>query len=223
MLRDFTDCLPENGIPSRLRADGGGEFNLYEDFMTFACGEDRMFRGPSVHNTRIERLWGPVHLKVLDPYKTTFREMEQQGCLNKCDQLMMSCLHHVYGPRIERSLESWRQAHNHHKMAKEEYSKTPHQLFIIGVSQNRYRNSLAIRNLLGMEKQDIVDKITTFYESRQLVEPTGIRVVLPRNPLPLKPEELQHLNNTIDVLRVSKTGGIDIYAEVYEYVYSCNV
>jgi hypothetical protein len=57
MLHDFTGCLPANGILSRIRADGGGEYTHYEAFMRFFYDEDRLIRGKSIHNTRIERLW----------------------------------------------------------------------------------------------------------------------------------------------------------------------
>ena len=39
-----------------------------------------------------------------------------------------------------------------------------------------------------------------------------------RNPLPLTLAEARHLKDTIDVLSVSESHGIDIYASVLQYV-----
>ena len=59
MLADFTDCLPDHGIPSHLRADDGTEFVHHQRFMSYVYAETRvnksMFTGKSVHNQRIER------------------------------------------------------------------------------------------------------------------------------------------------------------------------
>ena len=66
----FLDGVRVFGLPSRLRADGGSEFNHVRTFMENANGEDRgsFMDGQSVHNQRIERLWRDVYEKVLDKY-----------------------------------------------------------------------------------------------------------------------------------------------------------
>ena len=60
MFEDFVECLIREGIPSRMRADGGGEFVQMEKFMNYTNGEERgsFIRGKSTHNQRIERYIG---------------------------------------------------------------------------------------------------------------------------------------------------------------------
>ena len=55
----FNEALEQYGVPSRIRADKGGENVLCWDGMVELRGEDRgsYITGSSVHNQRIERLW----------------------------------------------------------------------------------------------------------------------------------------------------------------------
>jgi hypothetical protein len=144
--------------------------------------------------------------------------MKQYRLINQDDPLEMTCLHHTFGPRIQSDLEEWKDAHNNCKI-RTAGEMTPHQLFVVGVTRNRNRDSSAINNL-SMSQTDIARKISEFYESHNLEEPSNISRVLPRNPLTLYITEskISTLNATIDVSRHSDTGGIEIFVEVLEYV-----
>ena len=52
-LDDFLGGIREYGIPGRMRADGGGEFNHIATFMNGLDGTERLIRGKSVHNQRL--------------------------------------------------------------------------------------------------------------------------------------------------------------------------
>ena len=49
--------------------------------------------GTSVHNQRIERLWRDVFCMVCHIYYYTFQAMEEQGILNRLDQVHLFVLH----------------------------------------------------------------------------------------------------------------------------------
>ena len=89
-LEIFVQGITTYGIPSRVRADKGSEFNHVNNFMNRINGENRgsFIQGRSVHNQRIERLWRDVHEKVVVKYEHIFDHMEQ---VNFCFLLHMIC------------------------------------------------------------------------------------------------------------------------------------
>ena len=51
-LDDFLNGVKEFGVPGRVRADGGSEFNHVAKFMNGLDETERLIRGKSVHNQR---------------------------------------------------------------------------------------------------------------------------------------------------------------------------
>ena len=58
----FIEAIIEHGVPSRVRGDRGGENRDISILMTLLRGVNQasFMWGPSVFNTRIERLWVEV-------------------------------------------------------------------------------------------------------------------------------------------------------------------
>ncbi|CAJ0634725.1 7922_t:CDS:2 [Entrophospora sp. SA101] len=79
VLTQFQKGIEQFGIPSRVRADHGGENALVKQFMERYRGYGRgsFIAGRSVHNQRIERLWGDINRCVLKIYKTIFLYLEE--------------------------------------------------------------------------------------------------------------------------------------------------
>ena len=62
VLHQFVTATQEFGVPSRVRADRGGENTAVAEFMVLHRGSGRVsfISGRSVHNQRIECLWRDV-------------------------------------------------------------------------------------------------------------------------------------------------------------------
>ena len=64
----FINACTYVGIPSRIRADRGGENVLVAMFMVLYRGRNRgsFITGSSVHNQRVERLWRDVYMSCIN-------------------------------------------------------------------------------------------------------------------------------------------------------------
>ena len=113
-------------VPSRVRCDKGSENIEVAKFMLLERGFDRgsVLTGSSVHNQRIERLWRDVFRAVLFQYYKLFHGLEALGLLDPLNHIHLYALHLVYIPRINRSLEIFRQGWNNHGISREQFITT---------------------------------------------------------------------------------------------------
>ncbi|MEQ2307452.1 hypothetical protein AMECASPLE_018350 [Ameca splendens] len=99
-------------------------------FMHFVQGFEHggFITGESVHNQQIERLWRDVFLHVLQHFYHTFYCLENSENLNPDYDNHRLSLHIVYLPEIQKRLEHFRQAWNHHGLGTEN-NHAPTQLW----------------------------------------------------------------------------------------------
>ena len=137
VLRLFEESTKTYGLPSRARCDYGMENVLVAQFMLERRGLDRgsIITGSSVHNCRVERAPRDVYAGVLCFYAKLFDEIEKTGILDPLNELHLFCLHYIYLPRINKSLEESVDQMNQRPVSTE-HNMSPLQLWTSGMLQN---------------------------------------------------------------------------------------
>uniref|UniRef100_A0A4W5Q2M0 Integrase catalytic domain-containing protein n=1 Tax=Hucho hucho TaxID=62062 RepID=A0A4W5Q2M0_9TELE len=112
----FMNAVSRYGFPSRVRTDHGGENNTVCLFMNIFRGSWRgsALRGRSMHNQRIERLWGDLWLGMTNVYHGLFNFFEREGIVDVDNEIHLWALHCVYLLRINRDLTEFCNQWNHH-------------------------------------------------------------------------------------------------------------
>ncbi|XP_066932125.1 uncharacterized protein [Clytia hemisphaerica] len=215
-LNFFVEGIKEYGIPSRLRLDKGSEFVHVRSLMEYFNGEERgsQISGRSVHNQRIERLWRDVYTKVVEKYYKIFYHMEDHGILDLENPIHLYALQYTYLPRIQSDLDTWRNAHNCHRI-RTENNKTPMQLWIAESIRHQDSNSTAMTNLFARDENTALEE---FFIDNPMHEPNDIKVVLPRIEAPLTAAQQARLSVDINVLAPSHSHGIDLYGNVLFFI-----
>lgn len=140
VFRYFKGGIDNFGVPSRVRADRGGENVLVKQFMNEYRGEDRgsFIAGKSVHNQRIERLWVDVSKDIIKTYTAIFIYLEDKYGMDINNNFYLFCLHYVFQPRINQTLSQWKLSWNNHRI-RTASNQTPLQMYIKGMIESGFR------------------------------------------------------------------------------------
>lgn len=212
----FEEAITENGSlwPSRIRVDYGVENVLACEAMVARRGEGRgsFIAGSSTRNQRIERLWRDVFRCVCQFFYYHFYAMEQTGILDIENPIHMFALHLVFQPRINNSLNVFKDMFNNHGLSTES-GWTPNQIWLNGM--------LNENNPLSKNGLDDIDADTYYGE-----DPEG---PFPRlnfeNNVVIEPVEISHADELseyiyrqVDPNMNSSQAGIDVYEKVLSLV-----
>ena len=95
VLTYFIRALTSYGLPSRVRADHGGENSLVSQYMLRhpqrGPGHGSFLANRSVHNQRIEKLWRDVFSSCISPFYYLFYSLEDNGVLSPVSDIDLLC------------------------------------------------------------------------------------------------------------------------------------
>lgn len=132
VLNVFRRCVQEFGFPFKVRSDKGLETKKVAKFVLKNRGVDSnaYITGRSVHNVRVERLWGEVN-KITWRYKNLLHHLQSNGILNLDNYRHIQAVAYIFKPRIQRSLEEFKNTWNFHQLRTVKGDiKTPELLYI---------------------------------------------------------------------------------------------
>ena len=100
---------------------------------------DAYIYGPSVHNQRVERLHYCTTPCVLSHYIDLFLYTEEEGVLDRNSIIDLFALHYIYQPRIQASLDEFKEVGNYHPVSTEKNS-TPYLIWLMGMTDSKYES-----------------------------------------------------------------------------------
>ena len=197
----FIKAVDEFGFPQKVRTGLGGEnTEVWRYMIEQHSSNAAVITGASTHNQRIERMWRDVHRCVTVLFADTFRMLEAEGKLNSLNEVDLFCLHYVYKPRINSTLQSFVESWNNHSMSSEG-SLTPTQLYIQGFIETNQTPVQPNAHFVGNSQQlSVRDHVQV---PRICFEPCAVLLLL---------------LSAIDPLQPSNQFGHDIYLRIVEIV-----
>ena len=118
----FIDAIMEHGVPSRVRGDRGGENRDVSILMILLRGLNRasFMWGPSVFNTRIERLWVEVGRRFVRQWQAFFVRLERCHLLQRSNSSHRWLLHYLFLESINKDCQKFCDEWNSHPIASAE-------------------------------------------------------------------------------------------------------
>lgn len=192
----FTAAVGQFGRPLHIRTDHGGEnVQIWED-MHASRGEGSVLTGSSVHNQRIERFNRDLNKNCSHVYAPIFYELESLGILDIDNATDLFCLHYVFLPRINRTLEEFKAGFNNHSISSEG-NRTPVQLFTLDNDLPHFHNP-------ELSTAGVVFCSSPNYQ---------------RGFSPLNDRDLQELNDAFNPLQNDNNNGKTLFQRTQQFIF----
>ena len=216
----FLSAIEQYQWPSRVRTDLGGENVEVWQIMEEARGPNRgsYIAASSVHNQCIEHLWKDVFCNICHTFYYTFQTMVQYGILQRGNRIHLFILHFVYLPRINKAIESFVHAWNHHAM-RTERNWSPVQMWTNGMVDIRSHGRTGAVDVSMASEQ--VDELEWYGYDPNAPTPidNGLSIVNVDDILLDLPDvELYDITHNINPLAYSDSFGIDIYEQALNLI-----
>ena len=141
-------------------------------------------------------------------YYRLFYHLELEGLLDPLNHKHLFALHYIYKPKIQRSLDQFKEGWNHHSI-RTEHNRTPHQLFVSGALMLQRSGLVAL---------DFFETINDNYG----IDEAGFATIdnissgtvdVSRVEFELSGEHYSQLAASVDPLENSNNFGIELYQQ----------
>lgn len=205
----FLSAIRLYSLPSRVRSDHRKENYLVAVHMLEHRGAQRnsMITGSSIHNQRIERFWRDMHQCVTVLFYSLF--YKHQNLLDPDNDVHRCTLHYTYLPRINHSLDIFKDCWNHHGV-RTEHNMSPNQLF----------TSVALRlRRAGIQALNFFNTVDNTYGAYEYpIERDDHTVHVPPNRFRLSDSVLSQLRITVNPMAQRSNFGIDLNLQTLSFI-----